>query len=137
MSYPKGFASTRCGIYPHGIMITMELLVKIVIFIMKIEFAIALWLIGFIMRFWRTLLIALILGSIFFAAVYLYNYYTLEVPNMNIIYVLIAIWLVAVYFSYEREKNKEISGTLNAFKRFHENFQQRIEKELTKDQNIH
>lgn len=136
ISYPKGLTSTRFKIYPHAIIIAMELLIKFAIFVMKIEFTVAFWLIGFIMRFWRTMLIAVILGGIFFAAVYLYNYYTLEVPNMNIIYTLIAIWLVTVYFSYEREKNKDISSALNAFKRFHENFQQRIEKELIKDKSL-
>jgi phosphoglycerol transferase MdoB-like AlkP superfamily enzyme len=67
----------------------MEQLSKIALFFLKVYFNVTLWLIEAGMKYWRTILVAVVVGGIFFAAVYFYNFYTLKVPSRNLILTLI------------------------------------------------
>jgi hypothetical protein len=114
----------------------MEQLSKIALFFLKVYFNVTLWLIEAGMKYWRTILVAVVVGGIFFAAVYFYNFYTLKVPSRNLILTLIAIWLAAVYLCYEGDKNRDVKANIKTIKGLFEKLSQRIEKDLTPDDHI-
>jgi len=109
----------------------MEQLIQLAIFLLKIYLSFLLWIIEIGMKYWRTILVAALVGGIFFAAVYFYNSYTLKIPSRTLIFTLILIWLGAVYFCYEGERDKDVKGNLKTIKDWFEKISLRIEKDLT------
>lgn len=111
----------------------MKTVLTFTIWVVKTEFFIAALLIELLLRFWQTLLLAAIVGGLMFAAVYFYNYYTLELVSKGLIYTLIAIWLVMVFWSFDREKDKDLSRVIPKLKAAFEEIVKQFEDNISKD----
>jgi hypothetical protein len=116
----------------NGIITSMEQLIKFALLLLKVYFNVILWLIEAGMKYWRTILVAVVVGGFFFAAVYFYNFYLLDVPSRNLIVTLIVVWLAVVYLYYDGDRNRDVEANIKTIKGLFEKLRQRIEKDLTR-----